>query len=241
MVSWSSAARCTADGKTSFDDWPMLTSSFGVHALAGERGDDLVRVHVRRRARTRSGRRRSETGRRARRSPTRSAAAAMRSAFSASRSPSSAFTRAAAALMRPEPARRRTAESARPKPGSSRRLCRVSTPQSSCVSSVAAMPPSLARLSGGLGTLRGVRPEHRGDEQADERKHQHRHGPQCLGPDGEISPLEEVEQRPDQKTRKSAMMARMRIRKSLRRAYLSRLDQAESPALRREVTQGAAN
>ena len=28
MIS-SSAARCTADGKTSFDDWPMFTSSFG--------------------------------------------------------------------------------------------------------------------------------------------------------------------------------------------------------------------
>ena len=25
----SSAARCTADGKTSFDDWPMFTWSFG--------------------------------------------------------------------------------------------------------------------------------------------------------------------------------------------------------------------
>jgi len=24
----SSAARCTAEGKTSFDDWPMFTSSF---------------------------------------------------------------------------------------------------------------------------------------------------------------------------------------------------------------------
>ncbi len=45
--------------------------------------------------------------------------------------------------------------------------------------------------------MRAVRPEHRVDEQADERKHQHRHGPQCLGPAGEISPLEDVEQRPD--------------------------------------------
>ncbi len=48
-----------------------------------------------------------------------------------------------------------------------------------------------------LGSLRAVRPEHRVDEQADERKHEHRHGPQCLGPAGEISPLEDVEQRPD--------------------------------------------
>ena len=37
----------------------------GVHAVAGQRGDDLVGVHVRRRARSRSGRRRSGTGRRA--------------------------------------------------------------------------------------------------------------------------------------------------------------------------------
>src|SRR3954462_11239050 len=27
FVAWSSAARCTALGKTSFDDWPLLTSS----------------------------------------------------------------------------------------------------------------------------------------------------------------------------------------------------------------------
>ena len=39
----------------------------GVHALARERGHDLVGVHVRRRARSPSGRRRSGTGRRARR------------------------------------------------------------------------------------------------------------------------------------------------------------------------------
>ena len=62
-----SAARCTADGKTSFDDWPMLTSSFACTSVAGERRDHLVRVHVRATCPSRSGRRRSGTGRRARR------------------------------------------------------------------------------------------------------------------------------------------------------------------------------
>ena len=48
-----SAARCTAEGKTSFDDWPMLTWSFACTSVACEVRDHLVRVHVRARAGTR--------------------------------------------------------------------------------------------------------------------------------------------------------------------------------------------
>jgi hypothetical protein len=51
FVASSSAARCTALGKTSFDDWPMLTWSLGWAPSPGEVRDDLVGVHVRRRAR----------------------------------------------------------------------------------------------------------------------------------------------------------------------------------------------
>ena len=43
-----SAARWTADGKTSLEDWPQLTWSLGWILLAGEVGDHLVGVHVRR-------------------------------------------------------------------------------------------------------------------------------------------------------------------------------------------------
>ena len=49
------AARCTADGNTSFDDCDAFTWSFGMHRLVERVGrkarDHLVRVHVRRRAR----------------------------------------------------------------------------------------------------------------------------------------------------------------------------------------------
>ena len=51
FVSSSSAARWTADGKTSFDDWPMFTSSFAWTSSPARRRDHLVRVHVRRGAR----------------------------------------------------------------------------------------------------------------------------------------------------------------------------------------------
>ena len=53
----SAAARCTADGNTSFDDCDAFTWSFGMHravapsARRRQARDHLVRVHVRRRAR----------------------------------------------------------------------------------------------------------------------------------------------------------------------------------------------
>ena len=75
----------------------------GVRALAGERGDDLVGVHVRARCPSRSGRRRSGTGRRARRRRPRRRPRRSRSARSVSSSPSSALTRAAGALDAAQP------------------------------------------------------------------------------------------------------------------------------------------
>src|SRR5919204_386545 len=99
-VSSSSAARWTADGKTSFDDWPMLTSSFACtssparaaitsFAFMFEEVPEPVW--------------KTSMGNWSSSSPaaTRSAALAIRSALSSSSSPSSAFTRAAAPLMRP--------------------------------------------------------------------------------------------------------------------------------------------
>ena len=98
MIS-SSAARCTADGKTSFDDWPMLTSSFACTSspasVAAPRSRSCSTTCP-----SRSGRRRSGTGRRARRRDA-AAAAAMRSALSRSSRPRSAFACAAAPLIRP--------------------------------------------------------------------------------------------------------------------------------------------
>ena len=99
-MSSSSAARWTADGKTSFDDCPMFTSSFGCTPspasvaitsfafMFDEVPEPVWKTSI---------------GNWSSSSPLaiRSPAAAMRSAFSGSRRPSSAFTRAAAALMRP--------------------------------------------------------------------------------------------------------------------------------------------
>ena len=73
----------------------------GVRPVAGEVGDHLVGVHVRRGARPGLEGRRSGTGRRARPRRPRRPPAAIRSARSASSSSSSALTRAAAALSRP--------------------------------------------------------------------------------------------------------------------------------------------
>ena len=95
-----SAARWTADGKTSFDDWPMLTSSFAWTPSPASAAMtsfafmfELVPEPVWK----------TSIGNWSSSSPAamRSPAAAIRSALSASSRPSSAFTRAAAALIRP--------------------------------------------------------------------------------------------------------------------------------------------
>ena len=100
LVSWSSVARWTAEGKTSLDDWPMFTSSFACTPSPARLAmtsfafmlDDVPEPVWK-----------TSIGNWSSSSPPaiRSAAAAIRSAFSWSRSPSSAFARAAAALIRP--------------------------------------------------------------------------------------------------------------------------------------------
>ena len=96
----SSAARCTADGNTSLDDWPRLTWSFGCAPspasvaitsfafMFDEVPEPVWKTSI---------------GNWSSCSPaaTASAAVAIRSATSASSSPSSALTRAAAPLIRP--------------------------------------------------------------------------------------------------------------------------------------------
>src|SRR5207342_3368608 len=100
FVAASRAARWTADGKTSFDDWPRLTWSLGwtpspasvaITSLAfmlDEVPEPVWKTSIGNWLSWRP-------------SATSSAAAAMRSAVAASSRPRSAFTRAAAALMRP--------------------------------------------------------------------------------------------------------------------------------------------
>src|SRR5581483_1074219 len=99
-VASASAARCTAEGNTSLEDWPMLTWSLGwassparfaITSLAFMFDDVPEPVW------------KTSIGNWSSNSPsaTRSAARAMRSATSPSSFPSSAFTRAAAALIRP--------------------------------------------------------------------------------------------------------------------------------------------
>src|SRR5262249_55945972 len=99
VSSWS-AARCTADGKTSFEDCPMLTWSFGWTPSPARAAItsfafvfELVPEPVWK----------TSIGNWSSNSPaaTRSAAEAIRSAMSASSRPRSAFERAAAALIRP--------------------------------------------------------------------------------------------------------------------------------------------
>src|SRR4051812_45048128 len=99
-VSCSSAARCTADGKTSLELWPMLTSSLGCTsspASVAITSFAFVFEEVPEPVWKTSIGNWSSSSPAAMRSP----AAAMRCALSASRSPSSAFERAAAALSRP--------------------------------------------------------------------------------------------------------------------------------------------
>ncbi len=130
-----SAARWTADGKTSFDDCPRLTSSFActssparvaITSLAfmfEEVPEPVWKTSI---------------GNWSSSSPaaTRSAAAAIRCALSASRRPSSPFTRAAAALMRPSQ-RATGAGMGSPETGKLPTALRVSPPQSSLRSVVA--------------------------------------------------------------------------------------------------------
>src|SRR5215210_5846412 len=138
----ATAARCTADGNTSFEDWPMFTWSFGctssparlaITSLAfmfDEVPEPVWNTSI---------------GNWSSCSPlaTSSPAAATRSAISASSSPSSPFTRAAAALMRPS--QRTTGAGTRsPETGKLSTALRVSEPHSSCCT---AMPPSLSRAS----------------------------------------------------------------------------------------------
>ena len=96
----SSAARWTADGKTSFDDWPMLTWSFGCTPSPASAVMtsfafmfELVPEPVWK----------TSIGNWSSNSPaaTRSAAAAIRPAISESSRPRSALARAAAPLIRP--------------------------------------------------------------------------------------------------------------------------------------------
>ena len=130
-----SAARCTADGKTSFDDWPRLTSSFAwtsspasvaitSFAFMFEEVPEPVW--------------KTSIGNWSSSSPaaTRSAAAAMRAALSASSRPRSAFTRADADLIRPSQ-RATGAGIGSPETGKFPTAFRVSPPQSSRGSVVA--------------------------------------------------------------------------------------------------------
>jgi hypothetical protein len=139
----SSAARCTADGKTSFDDWPMLTSSLACTSSPANVAItsfafifELVPEPVWK----------TSIGNWSSSSPaaTRSAAAAIRSALSASSSPSSAFTRAAAALIRPSQ-RATGAGIGSPETGKFSTALRVSPPQSSPRVPVWAITSSLER------------------------------------------------------------------------------------------------
>src|ERR671925_219009 len=129
FTSSSSAARCTADGKTSFEDWPMFTSSFGCTSspesaamtsfafMFEEVPEPVWKTSI---------------GNWSSSSPaaSRSPAAAMRSALSGSRRPSSAFTRAAAALIRPSQ-RATGAGIGSPDTGKLATALRVSAPHSS--------------------------------------------------------------------------------------------------------------
>ena len=100
FVSSPSVARCTADGKTSFDDCPRFTWSFGwTPSPASEAITSFAFMFVE----VPEPVWKTSIGNWSSNSPAaiRSPAAAMRSASSPSSSPRSAFTRAAAALIRP--------------------------------------------------------------------------------------------------------------------------------------------
>src|SRR4051812_20181255 len=142
VLASSSAARCTALGNTSLDDWPMLTWSFAwtpsparaaITSLAFMFDDVPDPVW------------KTSMGNWSSTSPlaTRSPAAAIRSARSRSSLPSSALVRAAAALMRPS--QRTTPTGTRsPETGKFSTAFVVSPPQScSPVVSCVAMEPSV--------------------------------------------------------------------------------------------------
>src|SRR5690242_16115507 len=141
FVASSSAARCTALGNTSLDDWPMLTWSFGwapspasaaITSLAfmfDDVPDPVWKTSI-------------GNWPSCRPCAISSAAAAMRCARSPSSRPSSAFARAAAPLMRPS--QRTTATGTRsPDTGKFATALRVSPPHSSSVVS-RVMPTTLA-------------------------------------------------------------------------------------------------
>src|SRR6187551_326748 len=129
LTSSSSAARCTAEGKTSLDDWPMLTSSFAWTSAPARAAitsfafmfedvpDPVWNTSI---------------GNWSSNSPfaMRSPAAAIRSALSRSRRPRSAFTRAEAALIRPSQRATETGMGS-PETGKFSTALRVSVPQSS--------------------------------------------------------------------------------------------------------------
>src|SRR5436190_2717083 len=146
FVAASSAARCTADGKTSFDDWPMFTWSLGctpsparfaITSLAFMLDDVPEPVW-----KTSIGNWLSW-----RPSPTSSAAAAMRSATAESSRPRSAFTCAAAALMRPSQWMTAVGIGS-PETGKFSTAFRVSAPQSSVCPVVSVTPWRLLPSAG---------------------------------------------------------------------------------------------
>ena len=146
----SSAARWTALGKTSFDDWPMLTWSLGCAPSPASVAmtslafmfDDVPEPVWKTSIGNWSSWRPCAIS---------SAAAAIRCARSASSSPRSAFARAAAPLMRPS--QRTTATGTRsPETGKFATALRVSPPHSSCDVSTL-MPTTLA-----LGRYNGAQP-----------------------------------------------------------------------------------
>ncbi len=136
MIS-SSAARWTVDGKTSFDDCPMFTSSFGwtsSPASVAMTSFAFMFEHVPEPVWKTSIGNWSSSSPAAIRSP----AAAIRSALSASSRPSSAFTRAAAALIRPSQ-RATGAGIGSPETGKLAIALVVSPPQSCCSSTRATL------------------------------------------------------------------------------------------------------
>ena len=156
FVASSSAARWTAEGKTSLDDCPMFTWSFGCapEASRAPRWRSCSTTCP-----SPSGRRRWGTARRASPAAIASAARAIFSASEASSSPSSAFARAAAPLTRPS--QRTTGSGTRsPETGKFATALVVSPPHSCSVSCTLTLIlrslESGANASGGASAGSGV-------------------------------------------------------------------------------------
>ena len=138
-----SAARWTAEGKTSFEDWPRLTSSFACTSspasvaitsfafMFEEVPEPVWKTSI---------------GNWSSSSPaaTRSPAAAMRRRLVGVEQPEVGVHARRGGLDPPEPARDRAPGSARRRPGSSRPPCGSRRPRARVRSSVVAMRPSLA-------------------------------------------------------------------------------------------------